>query len=439
LSKDEQQQMTTPHPSSHQASRPSVHQGPRPSAKEDARTIFHQALASCSIPAAFARKLESLPHADDACVIAVGKAALPMLDALSARVSIKAGICCAPVLPASPLPGITYFTGGHPLPNEDSFRSAQAALDLLRNRPSGLVYFLISGGGSAMFELPLEPTVSLSETQSLYKTLVGCGAAIAEINCVRKHFSAVKGGRLAAAAPDRFSVLVSDVAPRHLDALASGPTLEDSSTVEQCRQIIEQYQLQPQFTPAVRAFFADPDLPETPNLSNAPVEVLLSSDDLADAARRQAEAMGYTVVIDNTCDDWDYADAARYLLQRFCDLRLRHKKLCLLSTGEVTVKLGREHGEGGRNQQFALACALALDDHTVILSAGSDGIDGTSPAAGAIVDQTTVQRCQAKGIDAAQALARFDAYPVFAALGDVLVTGPTHNNLRDLRILLSTE
>jgi glycerate 2-kinase len=410
----------------------------------DARTIFQQALAAASIPAAFARKLKSLPQADEACVIAVGKAALPMLDALYDRVSIKAGICCAPVLPDTRLPGIDYYTGGHPLPNEDSFRSAQAALDLLRNQPpGGLVYFLISGGGSAMFELPLDPTVSLSETQSFYKTLVGCGAAIAEINAVRKHFSAVKGGRLAAAAPNRFSVLVSDVAPRYLDALASGPTLEDTTTVEQCREIIARYQLQAQFTPAIRAFFAEPNLPETPKLSEAPIEVLLSSDDLAETARLQAEALGYTVVIDNTCDDWDYADAARYLLKRFCDLRHRHKKLCLLATGEVTVKLGREHGEGGRNQQFALACALnsefALNDHTVILSAGSDGIDGTSPAAGAIVDETTVQRSQAKGIDAAAALARFDTYPLFAALGDALITGPTHNNLRDLRILLAAD
>jgi glycerate 2-kinase len=421
----------------------SPHEGPRPSAYNDARTIFHQALAAASIPAAFERKLKSLPQAEDTCVIAIGKAALPMLDALYARVPIRAGICCAPILPSMRLPGITYYVGGHPLPNEDSFRSAQAALQMVRNQPlDGLVFFLISGGGSAMFESPLEPSISLYETRSFYNALVGCGATIAEINCVRKHFSAVKGGRLAAAAPNRFSILVSDVAPRYLDALASGPTLEDTSTVEQCRQIIERYQLEPQFTPAVRAFFADPNLPETPKLPltagmGAPVEVLLSSDDLAEAARHRAEALGYAVVIDNTCDDWDYADAAHYLLERFRDLRHRHNKLCLLSTGEVTVKLGLAPGEGGRNQQFALACALALNDHAVILSAGSDGIDGTSPAAGAIVDQTTIQRCQAMGIDAAQALARFDTYPLFAALGDALVTGPTHNNLRDLRILLS--
>ena len=304
------------------------------------------------------------------------------------------------------------------------------------------VFFLISGGGSAMVELPLDERISLEETRALYQALVGSGATIAEINTVRKHFSAVKGGRLAAAAgrAGRFSLLLSDVAPRFLDALASGPTLPDSSTVAECREIIDRYHLRERFTPAVRAFFDDPDLPETPELIEAPVEILLSSEDLIDAAQTKALSLGYDVVIDNSCDDWDYADAARYLLDRFEQLRREHARLCLLSGGEVTVRLGREHGAGGRNQQFALACALALagaGSPAVVLSAGSDGIDGHSDAAGAIADTTTVDRAKAMGIDAASALARFDAYPLFTALGDTLVTGPTHNNLRDLRILLS--
>jgi hydroxypyruvate reductase len=349
------------------------------------------------------------------------------------------------MLPQERMNGVDYFVGGHPLPNQDSFASACAALRLLHDTGArDFVFFLISGGGSAMFELPLDPGISLEETRALYQALVGSGATIAEINTVRKHFSAVKGGRLAAAAPlaGRFSLLVSDVAPRFLDALASGPTLPDSSTVAECREIVDRYRLQERFTPAVRAFFAGPKLPETPQLPGAPVEVLLSSDDLMDAARSLALTLGYDVVIDNSCDDWDYADAARYLLDRFDQLRRERAKLCLLSGGEVTVRLGLEHGAGGRNQQFALACALELaeqnlDVPVVVLSAGSDGIDGNSPAAGAIADATTVVRGQALGIDAESALARFDAYPLFTTLGDTLVTGPTHNNLRDLRIMLS--
>jgi glycerate 2-kinase len=417
-------------------------------AAETARDIFHHAVTSCSIPAAFDRRVRfaemSLDRYQRIYAVAFGKAALPMLDTLIARLPrpLFAGICCAPVLPAERRPGIHYYAGGHPLPNLDSFASAHAALELLRaTGPGDFVFFLISGGGSAMFELPYDPAISFADTQVLYQALVGSGATIAEINVVRKHFSAVKGGRLAAAAPHagRFTLLVSDVAPRFLDALASGPTLPDSSTVAECREILHRYRLAERLTPALLDFFEDPGLPETPKLAEAPIETLLSSDDLIEAARGRAETLGYEVVIDNSCDDWDYADAARYLLGRFAELRSRHPRLCLLSGGEVTVRLGREHGAGGRNQQFALACALDLtpDAPIVVLSAGSDGIDGNSIAAGAIADATTVDRAKVLGMDANAALARFDAYPLFTALGDTLVTGPTHNNLRDLRILLS--
>jgi glycerate 2-kinase len=416
---------------------------------DDARSIFHHAVVSSSIPAAFDRRIHwdriPLDRYQRIYTVAVGKAALPMLETLASRLprSLSAGVCCAPVFPAIRIPNIDYYVGGHPLPNEDSFASACAALRLLRTcGPEDFVFFLISGGGSAMFELPYNPEVSLEDTRILYQVLVGSGATIAEINAVRKHFSAVKGGRLVEAAPQagRFSLLVSDVAPRHLDALASGPTLPDSSTVAECREILQRYRMQERLSPALRAWFDDPDLPETPKLSDAPVEILLSSDDLIDAARTHALALGYAVEVDNSCDDWDYADAARYLLDRFAELRRRHPKLCLLSGGEVTVRLAHEHGAGGRNQQFALACALELArcEPMVVLSAGSDGIDGNSDAAGAIADATTVSRSRALGMDAASVLARFDAYPLFTALGDTLVTGPTHNNLRDLRVLLSS-
>ena len=437
---------------------------------DEARRIFHHALRASSIPAAFDRRLRfegqsllctsiagrgevriPLAHHDRIHAVALGKAALPMLEMLRVRLAgaLAGGVCCAPSLPSQRASGVDYYAGGHPLPNQDSFASASAALRLLRNTGSrDFVFFLISGGGSAMFELPLDPRISLDETRTLYQALVGSGATIAEINTVRKHFSAVKGGRLAAAAPqaERFSLLVSDVAPRYLDALASGPTLPDSSTVTECHKIIHRYRLAERFPPGVRAFFDDPSLPETPVLTGAAAETLLSSDDLIGAAREMALLLGYEVIVDNSCDDWDYSDASRYLLDRFYQLRREHRKLCLLSGGEVTVRLGHEHGTGGRNQQFALACALELGGHEgaavptqpiVVLSAGSDGIDGNSDAAGALADATTVVRGQALGIDPASALARFDAYPVFTALGDTLVTGPTDNNLRDLRILLT--
>ena len=412
---------------------------------EAARSIFHGALTASSIPAAFDSKIHwsglQLDQYERIYAIAVGKAALPMLETLASRLpySLTGGVCCGPLLPSDRLSGIDYYSGGHPLPNQDSFASARAALKLLHDRgPRDFVFFLISGGGSAMFELPLDAQITLAETQVLYQALVGSGATIAEINTVRKHFSAVKGGRLAAAAPfsGRCSLLLSDVAPRYLDALASGPTLPDTSTVAECHGVLDRYGLRERFPATVRAWFDDPALPETPSLPEDHVEILLSSDDLLEAARAVALSLDCEVVIDNECDDWDYADAARYLLGRFDELGSRHRKLCLLSGGEITVRLNRGHGAGGRNQQFALACALS-GRSVVVLSAGSDGIDGNSPAAGAIADATTVTRAQALGIDAESALARFDAYPLFAALGDTLITGPTHNNLRDLRILLS--
>jgi glycerate 2-kinase len=415
--------------------------------REAARSIFDYALRSSSITAAFDRKLplSSMPWNQYRGVyaIALGKAALPMLDTLASRLprELTGGVCCSPVPPENSLPQINYFLGGHPLPNRDSFACAEAALHLLHEtKADDFVFFLISGGASAMFELPLDPRISLEDTRIFYQALVGSGAPIAEINTVRKHFSAVKGGRLAAAAPkaQKLTLLVSDVAPGFLNALASGPTLTDTSTVAECHEILGRYQITERLPQALVSFFADPNLPETPRLPASPVETLLSSEDLVSAAKERASQLGYDVVIDNSCDDWDYADAVRYLFERFNELRRQHPRLCLLSCGEVTVRLGAQHGAGGRNQQFALASALSLQD-AVVLSAGSDGIDGNTVAAGAIADSATVGRAHALGIDAADALARFDAYPLFAALGDALLTGPTHNNLRDLRILLTAQ
>jgi glycerate 2-kinase len=484
----------------------------------EARQIFAHALQASSIPAAFDNHLRfqgrQLVHHADANgrsgvislddyqrihVIALGKAALAMLDTFLERLPNDlslAGVCCAPSLPRQRHAKIHYYAGGHPFPNTDSFRSAHAALRLVeRSGKDTLVFFLISGGGSALCEAPLDPRISLEDTVTFHKALVGSGAKIREINTVRKHFSAIKGGRLAVAAPEatKFSLLVSDVPLSQLDALASAPTLPDPSTVEDCHEILDRYHLLEQFPASVRRFFTDPDLPETPGsklgrrppatghaltkeeatreseeifsiasnglpseigpvppsfespgFANSQFDLLLSSHDLIRSATEAARALGFDVVIDNGCDDWDYLDATEYLLARFQQLRREYPRLCLLSGGEVTVRLGNETGAGGRNQQFVLACALELaadspipDSPIVVLSAGSDGVDGNSPATGAIADPTTVARAQSLGLDAAGALNAFDAYPVFTALGDSIVTGPTNNNLRDLRIFLS--
>lgn len=303
-----------------------------------------------------------------------------------------------------------------------------------------------------MFELPRDPRISLEDTIAFHETLIASGATITEINTVRKYFSAVKGGRLALAAPEaeKLSLLLADVPMKDLGAVASSPTLPDQSTLEECREILARYQLLEKFPSAVRDYFEtlSPEIvAETHNTAAAEAfrhtqfDTLLSNHDFVNAARDRAHALGFRVVIDNTCDDWDYADAARYLLKRLHDLRAEHPRLCLLSSGEVTVQLGASPGCGGRNQQFALAAALDLAKHEgqplVVLSAGSDGIDGNSPAAGAIADTTTVSRARAYHFNPEDNLARFDSCPLFTALGDTIITGPTGNNLRDLRILLA--
>jgi hydroxypyruvate reductase len=170
-------------------------------------------------------------------------------------------------------------------------------------------------------------------------------------------------------------------------------------------------------------------------------EVLLSSHDLVENARTLAEKAGYYTVVDNGCDDWDYAAAAEYLLKRFHAIRAEHPRCCLISGGEVTVTMDRTPGAGGRNQQFALACAEDLGRYAgeamAVLSAGSDGIDGNTQSAGAIADTTTARRARAFGYDPVAALREFDACPLFTALGDSVVTGPTGHNLRDLRLLVA--
>jgi hydroxypyruvate reductase len=158
---------------------------------------------------------------------------------------------------------------------------------------------------------------------------------------------------------------------------------------------------------------------------------------LLEAGKKEAERHGFIVEVDNSCDDWDYQRAADYLLERLRALRRESERVCLLSGGEVTVKVANG-GVGGRNQQFALACAQKIaDENITVLSAGTDGIDGNSPAAGALVDGTTVERAKSRGLEPAAGLFSCDAYPFFDALGDTIMTGPTGNNLRDLRILLA--
>jgi hydroxypyruvate reductase len=421
--------------------------------------IFQRALSQASIARAFDRHVHCERGILRVCedlydlhaygrvqVISIGKAAHSMVEALVAQVGESLeGIVVSPGAPPHQVRGFRYFAGGHPLPNSDSVRAAEAILKSLSAQTSAsFVIFLISGGGSSLLEKPLDDEISLDDLVATYRGLVHSGAPIAEINAIRKHLSAVKGGRLARAAypAQQVSILISDVPDATLDALASGPTMPDSTSVHDCHTLAEKYNLLASFPASVRELFQRQALEETPK-SDDPAFVrarwwpVLSNKTALDEAAAAAATHGYAVEIDNSCDDWDYGRAADYLLDRVSELRKQVSKVCLLSGGEVTVKV-TNGGTGGRNQQFALACAEKIaGENIAVLSAGTDGIDGNSPAAGAVADGTTTKRAREKRLDPAEALARFDAYPLFEALGDAIVTGATGNNLRDLRILLA--
>jgi glycerate 2-kinase len=424
-----------------------------------ARSIFRYTLEQASIPNAFTRHVHCERGVLRVCedlydlhsysrvqVVSLGKAAQTMVEALAAQVGTSLeGIVASSVEPASQLRGFRYFRGGHPTPNQESIDAASAILRALQSQnASSLVIFLLSGGGSSIVENPIDDEISLGDLVATYRVLVLSGAPIAEINAIRKHLSAVKGGRLARAAfpAQQVSLFVSDVPDNTPDALASGPTMPDSTTVEDCHRIAENHNLLAQFPQSVRELFDRRALEETPKSDDPAFQrarwwTVLSNQTAIEQASLAAERAGFFVHVDNSCDDWDYEKAAHHLLQEARELRRHSSPVCLISGGEVTVKV-TSGGTGGRNQQFALACAEKIaGEQITVLSAGTDGVDGNSPAAGAVVDGSTVERSTHAGLDTHKALEAFDAYPLFHALGDAIEIGPTGNNLRDLRILIA--
>src|SRR6266478_5991124 len=431
--------------------------------KQLARLIFQETLAAIDIPAAMQRKLlleGSLLRCGDTAidlrpfskirVVAIGKAAQAMLSGLHALLPQNVGldgITSFSTPPNGPLPGIQYFVGGHPIPNADSWRAAEATLALLKKcDETTLVFFLLSGGGSALVELPLAPQMTLEDVQQFYRVLVTCGASISEMNAVRKHVSAVKGGRMALAAghATKITLAVTDVPAGQESALASGPTLPDPTTVNDVEHILAKFSMREKFPEALRKWIDDRKMMETPKESdpafaNAPFVLLLGMDDLFHPAHHASEAKGFFTCCDNTTDDWPVVKAAEYLLAQLAWLRAANpgRRVALIAGGEGSSPVTGK-GVGGRNAAFVLACVENIVGQRVaVLSAGTDGIDGNSPAAGAVADGETLGRAMAAALKPDDSFQRGDAYTFFARLDDAIVTGPTGNNLRDLRILLA--
>jgi glycerate 2-kinase len=431
--------------------------------KQLARRIFQETLAAIDIPSTMQWKLTrkgtrltcgerslDLREFEKLRVVAIGKAAHGMVDGL---VKVLApfvkfeGVVAAPTAPVKAARGLKYFTAGHPVPNEGSWKAAEAILAMLRKcDEKTLIFFLLSGGGSALCELPLDARQTLDDVQQIHQALVTCGASIDEMNTIRKHLSAVKGGRLAMAAEraTKITLAVSDVPAGKESALASGPTLPDPTTVADTYRLVDQYHLAEQFPATLRRWLEERKMPETPKpgdptFRNSYFSLLLGMDDLFHPAHRAAESEGFITCCDNTTDDWPVEKAAEQLLGQLEELRRINAgyRVALIADGEVSSPV-TGNGIGGRNSAFVLACVQKIAGKKMaVLSAGTDGIDGNSPAAGAVADGRSFELSREKGLDPADAFCRSDAYTFFSSLDDAVVTGPTGNNLRDLRILLA--
>jgi glycerate 2-kinase len=434
-----------------------------PPSKQILREIFHQTLSSIDIPSVMERKLECngsqlvLPSScidvagiSRVVVISVGKASHAMaagfLPFVPAHASLQ-GVVAAPTPPTAPLPGFEYFVGGHPIPTAASMHAAAAILHLLRTCDwHTLAVFLLSGGASALVDLPLDPTMNLEDLQSVHRALVTCGAPIDAMNTVRRHLSAVKGGRLAlaAGAAKKVTLAVTDVPVGMEAALASGPSLPDPTTIADVHRIFADYQLLQSFPGALRRWIESSLMPETPKadhpaFTDSCFEVLLNMHDLFHAAHHAVEAHGYTTVCDNSTDDWPVEKAADNLLSQLESWRRANhgERVAVIADGELSSPVAGT-GIGGRNSAFVLSCVEKIAGRKItVLSAGTDGIDGNSPAAGAVADGETLARAKSAGLDPRRTFANSDAHAFFSALDDAIVTGPTGNNLRDLRVLLA--
>jgi glycerate 2-kinase len=439
--------------------------------KQVALGIFHHTIAAIDISAAFDRKLEvrgNTFRCGDAAVdlggfarvyvVALGKAAQAMVAGLRELLPPELAFEGIVVAPAGTPQNVTstasvsggglrHFAAGHPVPNQESWAAAQAILDLLESCDARtLVFFLLSGGGSALMELPLNPEQTLTEVQAVHHALVTCGAPIDRMNTVRKHLSAVKGGRLTVAAGEatKITLAVSDVPLGKESALASGPTIADPTTLADFARVMREYSLEEKFPETVKKWLAAGKMPETPKAShaafaNAHFFLMLGMDDLFHPTHKFAEAAGCVACCDNATDDWPVEKAAEYLLMQLAILGQAHpgRRVAVIADGEVSSPV-TGNGVGGRNSAFVLACAQRIAGNNIaVLSCGTDGIDGNSPAAGAVADGETVARGLGLGMEAGDYLLRSDAFRYFSRLGDAVITGATGNNLRDLRILIA--
>jgi hydroxypyruvate reductase len=397
-----------------------------------------------------------LDSVDRIFLVAAGKAATAMVltaeEILGDR--LDAGVAVTARGTERAARRTTIHAGGHPLPDPGSLMATRHIAKLLEHAGQGdLVIALISGGASALMELPAG-RIPLIDIQSATSALLGSGAPIEELNILRKHLSRVKGGGLAKlAAPARLATLVlSDVVGSRLDVIASGPTVPDPSSYAEAAAIIAQRDLWRAMPASIgdhlrkgmAGYAAETPKPGDPLFDRVSTSLIGDNASAAEAAAEKARALGYETRVLTTWLEGEAREAGRFLAALGKELAARGQPLtlpaCYILGGETTVTLRRLGGSGGRNQELALAAALALDDprwSVITLAAmGTDGIDGMTEAAGALVDGTSAARARAAGLDPAGSLDRHDSATYFAALGDRIVCGPTGTNVNDLALVL---
>ena len=401
--------------------------------RQDADAIIRAAIAAVLPDEAVRRALKGRHFPGRVLLVAAGKAAWQMARAaVEALGPVDAGVVVTKYGHVQgQLPGVACYEAGHPVPDENSFRATQAALDLVAEaKETDTVLFLLSGGGSALFEKPLIPG---GELQDITQQLLACGADIVEMNTIRKRLSAVKGGRFAlACAPARvYSIVLSDILGDPLDMIASGPAVPDRSTCAQAQAIAETYGLR--LSGAARACLQQ----ETPKaLDNVETHITGSVRELCAAAAAACGQLGYQPVLLTDHLDCEAREAGRFLADIARTHAGRGQKAAYLAGGETVVRL-TGHGLGGRNQELALAAAPGLAGlPAAVFSVGSDGTDGPTDAAGGYVDGDTAAALAARGLDAGAVLADNDAYHALQAVDGLIVTGPTGTNVNDVAVVL---
>ena len=406
------------------------------SVRQDANQIMKSALHAAMPDTAVVKALSGADFGTGKLIlVAAGKAAWQMAKAASDNLGsrITKGVVVTKYDHSKgDLPNIDIYEAGHPVPDENSYRATQAAIDVVSGlSENDTVLFLLSGGGSALFEKPLIPTEDVTR---LTKELLACGADIVEMNTVSKRFSAVKGGKFAAlCAPAKvFSVVLSDIIGDPLDMIASGPAYPDSSTAQQAKSIVSRYNLT--VTEQMKALL-DVETPKV--LDNVETHITGSVRQLCLAAEVACRELGYEPTVLTASLSCTARDAGVMLANIAQYYRNTGKSLAFIMGGETVVHL-TGNGKGGRNQELALAAApgIAGIEGAAVFSLGSDGTDGPTDAAGGYVDDTTAQVLKDKGIDIFAILQNNDAYNALSACDGLIITGATGTNVNDVSLLL---